>query len=425
MLDIQFIRDNKDAVAVAAQHKNIDLDLDKLLELDDERKNLQQHIDELRTQRNAIAQALQDASQRTPEVMETGKRLKAEITALEEDQRQIMEAFFELMLKVPNIPSADTPIGKDDSENVEIKKQGDLPSFDFEIQDHVALGTSLDILDLEKGVAISGFRGYFLKNEGAQMHMAVLQYVFNKLIGKGFTPMTAPAIVREEPLLNMGQFPGHREETYRLVAKEGEEDKYLAGTAEVGLLSYFADEVLEGTQLPIKLCGFSPCYRSEAGSHGKDTKGLYRVHEFMKIEQLVIAENNVEASLKLHEELLAISEEILQDLGLPYRVIITCTGDQGQGKHKMYDVETWMPSREKYGETHSNSLLTDWQARRANIRYKDTEGIHFAHTLNNTAIASPRILIALWENYQQADGSIRIPEALVPYMGGKTVITRK
>ncbi len=422
MLDIQFIRDNQELVATAARNKNIDLNVAQLIELDDRRRELQQQIDELRAQRNKISDMLQDAAQRTPEVIETGKRLKEETAALEEDHRQVLESFFTLMLKVPNIPSADTPVGKDDTENVEIKKHGEVPVFDFPLRDHVELGTSLGLLDLEKGVAISGFRGYFLKNEGAQMHMAVLQYVFNKLIAKGYTPMTAPAIVREEPLLNMGQFPGHREETYRLAGKEGEEDKYLAGTAEVGLLSYFADEIIDAQQLPIKLCGFSPCYRAEAGSHGKDTKGLYRVHEFMKIEQLVIARNDLEASLKIHEELLAVSEEILQDLGLPYRVIITCTGDQGQGKHKMYDVETWMPSREKYGETHSNSLLTDWQARRANIRYKEGDQIVYAHTLNNTAIASPRILIALWENYQQADGSIRIPEALVPYMGGKTII---
>jgi len=426
MLDIQFIRDNVDLIRKVAVQKNVSLDLDALLAVDDERRALQKKADELRTQKNALAEVLTDASQRTPQKIEEGKQLKEQIATLEAQEKEIGEKFRTLMYLVPNIPSQDSPIGKDDSENVEIAKWGDLPRFDFAFKDHITLGTELGLLDLERGVKVSGFRGYFLKNEGAQMHLAVLQYAFNKLISKGFTPLIAPSIVREEGLYNMGQFPLHRGETYEVRAGDGgdlEEKKYLAGTAEVGLIGLYANEILDKAELPLKLCGFSPCYRSEAGSHGKDTKGLYRVHEFMKVEQVIISENNLTASLKLHEELRAISEEILQDLKLPYRVIMCCTGDMGQGKHKMYDIETWMPSREKYGETHSNSHLTEWQARRANIRYREGDELRFVHTLNNTAIASPRVLIALWENYQQADGSIAIPEVLIPYMQGKTKIT--
>jgi seryl-tRNA synthetase len=423
MLDIQFIRENKELVQKAAKNKNIDIDIDELLALDEKRREIQRKGDELRTRKNEIAEALKDDAQRTPEMIEEGKKIKDELAALENNE--ITTAFQELMLKVPNIPSNDTPIGPDESSNEEVKVVGEIPQFDFEIKDHIELGTSLNILDLERGVKVSGFRGYILKNEGAQMHFALLQYVFNKLISKGFSPMTAPAIVREEALMGMGQFPAHKAEVFTLATSEGEEPKYLAGTAEVGLLGQFSDEIVQKSELPLKLVGFSPCYRSEAGSHGKDTKGLYRVHEFMKVEQLIIAEADMGKGFELHEELLAISEEILQDLKIPYHVIITATGDQGQGKVKMYDIESWMPARGKYGETHSNSFLSDWQARRANIRYKDGNEMKYVYTLNNTAIALPRVLVALWENYQNADGSVSIPEVLVPYMQGITKIEKK
>ena len=262
------------------------------------------------------------------------------------------------------------------------------------------------------------------------MHLAILQYSLNKLIAKGFTPMITPTIVREEALYSMGQFPLHKAETFKLAnAVEVDEDKrenrYLAGTSEVALVNYYANEIIDKAKLPIKFCGFSQCFRSEAGSYGKDTKGIYRIHEFAKIEQVIIAENNIDKSLEILEDLRQISEEILSDLKLPYRVLSICTGDMGLGKYKMYDLESWMPARGNYGETHSDSFLTDWQARRANIRYKDGEEIKFVHTLNNTAIASPRVLIAIWENYQQADGSIIVPDVLRPYMNGVTAIKKK
>lgn len=430
MLDIKFIRENKDEVAEAAKNKNIKVDLDALLELDDQRISLQKAGDILRTQRNEIADMLKDASKRTPEVMEKGKELKDNLVALELRENEIIAQFNSLMLKVPNVYSKDTPVGKDDSENQIAEVVGEPTKFNFEIKDHITLGKELDILDLERGVKVGGFRGYFLKNEGALMHMAVLQFALAKLAAKGFTAMIPPIIVREESLVNMGQFPAFRSETFQLTnAVEVEDDKrenrFLAGTSEVALLNYYAGEIIDKAMLPIKMCAYSQCYRSEVGSYGKDTKGIYRIHEFGKVEQVILCEADTDGGVKLHEELLKISEEILTDLGLPYRSLRICTGDMGAGKYRSYDLEAWMPSRNGYGETHSDSFLTDWQSRRANIRYKDGDEIKFVYTLNNTAIASPRVLIALWENYQQEDGSIVIPEVLRPYMGGKSLISKK
>lgn len=430
MLDITFIRENKEEILKAIKNKNVKLDLDRLLSLDVSRCELQGKIDELRSRRNALAESLQDAATRTPEKLEEGKKLKEELAILEGKANEIVPEYDALMFQVPNVYSGDTPIGKDDSENVEVVKVGEPTTFDFTIKDHIQLGQDLDILDLERGVKVGGFRGYFLKNEGAQMHLAVLQYCLNKLIAKGFTPMIAPTIVRDSALTSMGQFPAYKDQVYKLtnaveVAEAEKENRYLAGTSEVALVSYYADEIVDKSKLPIKMCGFSQCYRSEVGSYGKDTKGIYRIHEFAKIEQVVLAENDLEKSLEILEELREISAEILSDFKLPYRVLSICTGDMSLGKYKAYDLEAWMPSREKYGETHSDSFLTDWQAHRANIRYKDGTETKYVHTLNDTAVASPRILIALWENNQQADGSILIPEVLVPYMGGKTKINRK
>lgn len=430
MLDIDFIRNNTDAVKEAAQHKNIEINIDHLLYLDDQRKELQQKGDKLREERNEIAEQLKDPEKRTDELKEKGKKIKEKISQIETDERALLSEYTDLMLRVPNLYSDDTPVGKDDSENVEIAKVGEPRKFNFEVKDHITLGESLDILDLNRGVKVGGFRGYFLKNEGAQLHFAVLHYAFNKLIEKGFTPFIPPTIVKEEALEYMGQFPLHKAETFKLtnavdVDDEKKESRYLVGTSEVPLVSYYANEVLDKSQLPVKLCAFSQAYRSEVGSYGKDTKGIYRIHEFGKVEQVIICEADMESGLRLHEELRAISEEILQDLELPYRVLQICTGDMGQGKYRMYDLESWMPSRESYGETHSDSFLTDWQARRANIKYKDGNETKYAYTLNNTAIASPRILIALLENYQNEDGSITIPQVLRPYLNNQEKIEPK
>ena len=416
MLDIKFIKENLDLCKEAAKNKNRVVDWDKLLLLDEKRRDLIAQSEKLRSERNKASEnAGADEAAR-----EAGKRLKNELKVLEDELRTVEESFTALMLTVPNIPDKSVPIGKDENDNKEVKTWGEVPKFDFPIKDHIELGKSLDLIDLDRASKVGGSRAYFLKNEGAQMEFAVLFYTFQKLIQKGYTPLMAPSLVREFTLFGNGQLPWGRDEVYHLE----KDDMYLAGTAEVPVTSYFSDEVLQESDLPKKFVAFSPCFRREAGSYGKDTKGLYRLHQFNKIEQVIISKNDMNTSLTLHEELLANSEEVLKDLELPYRVLLMCTGDMGEPQVKKYDIETWMPSRKAYGETMSNSVMGDFQARRLKIRYKTKDGkVFFCHTLNNTAVASPRILIAILENYQQKDGSIRVPKVLQPYIG-KEVISR-
>jgi len=423
MLDIKFIRENKDVVKKAIKDKGLTLDLEKLLKLDEERRKLITETDELNKQRKELAKERDK---------EKGKALKEKLGKLEEKLREVEGQYNELMLLVPNIPSPETPVG-DAGANKEIYKWGEIPKFDFKPKSHIELGEALDLIDLERGVKASGFRGYYLKNEAVLMQMAVLWHTLRKLIAKGFTPMIPPTLLREFALVGSGHFPFGREEVYQIgnphsLEQKGDEDKnkvFLAGTSEPAVLAYYAGEVLEEKNLPVKICAVSPAYRSEVGSYGKDTKGVYRIHEFMKVEQVVLCQNNIEESKKWLSELENISKEILEELELPYRVIVNATGDQGAGKYEMHDIETWMPSREGYGETHSDSALTDWQARRLNIRYRTKAGkFEYVHTLNNTAIASPRILIAILENYQQPDGSVKIPKVLQEYVG-KKIITPK
>jgi seryl-tRNA synthetase len=415
MLDIKYIRDNLEICKEAAKNKNRVVEWKKLLSLDDKRRKLIGDSDELRGERNKIGDVSKDEKAR-----EKGKLLKEKLKKIEDELRGIEEEFNLLMLTVPNVPDKSVPVGTDSSENVEVKKWGKLPEFDFTPKDHIALGKSLDLIDLERGAKVGGSRAYFLKNEAAQMEFAVLFYTFQKLIAKGYTPLIAPSLVREFTLFGNGQFPWGREEVYHLE----KDDVYLAGTAEVPVTAYFSGEMLSEADLPKKFVAFSPCFRREAGSYGKDTKGVYRLHQFNKVEQVIISKNDMNTSITLHEELLANSEEILQDLQLPYRVLCMCTGDMGEPQVKKYDIETWMPSRASYGETMSNSFMGDFQSRRLKIRYKEKSGrVQFVHTLNNTAIASPRILIAILENYQQKDGSVKIPKVLQQYFG-KDIIKR-
>jgi seryl-tRNA synthetase len=407
MLDINFIKENLKEIKKAAKNKKIDVDLDKLLKLDEKRRQLIQEMDQLRSKRNENADLLKDPQKRTETLIAEGRELKDKVSALEKEQQVILAEYDEIMLRVPNIPSEDTPIGKDDKDNKEVATWGELPKFEFKIKDHVQLGESLDLLDINRGVKVSGFRGYYLKNEGAQMQMAIMAYTLNKLIAKGFTPFITPTLVKEAALIGSGHFPAGKEEIYQIgnpgKLESGEDQKdplFLAGTSEPSLIAYNMNETLSEADLPLKYCGFSTCYRSEIGSYGKDTKGIYRLHEFMKIEQVLICKADIKEGLAYLEELRKIAEEILQDLKLPYHVIAVCTGDMGAGKYKMYDIETWMPSRNAYSETHSDSFLTDWQARRLNLKYKTKSGeTKYAFTLNNTAIASPRILIAIWEGH--------------------------
>ena len=415
MLDIKYIRENLELCKEAAKNKNREVDWDKLLELDKVRRALIGESELKRELRNTI-----HGDGKDPVAREKGKKLKEELKKNEDDLRKVEEEFHALMLTVPNVPDKSVPIGKDSSGNKEIKKWGTPPKFDFPIKDHIELARSLDLIDFDRGAKVGGSRAYFLKNEAAQMEFAVLFYTFQKLIKKGYTPLIAPSLVREFTLFGNGQFPWGREEVYHLE----KDDEYLAGTAEVPVTSYFADEVLKESDLPKKFVAFSPCFRREAGSYGKDTRGVYRLHQFNKVEQVIISTNDMNNSFTLHEELLANAEEILQDLELPYRVLLMCTGDMGEPQVKKYDIETWMPGRKEYGETMSNSVMGDFQARRLKLRYKTKDGkMLFCHTLNNTAIASPRILIAILENYQQKDGSIKVPKVLKQYLG-KDIIRR-
>jgi seryl-tRNA synthetase len=327
--------------------------------------------------------------------------------------------FRELMLYVPAVPLEDVPLGENDVDNVEIRRVGEIPAFAFRIRDHVELGELHGMIDIPRGVKVAGSRMYFLRGKGVDLHRAVIQLALDVLKRKGFTPMVVPVLVRETAMTGTGYFPLGREETYWV---NGEPPLFLVGTSEVPLVSYYAGEVLEETELPLLLAGVSECFRKEVGSAGKDTRGLYRVHQFTKVEQVVIAPADPVLSLRLHGQILSYAEEILKLLELPYRVVEVCTGDMGQGQVKKHDIETWMPSRGKYGETHSCSSFHDFQARRSGLKYRTREGdVCFCYTLNNTAIASPRILIPLLENHQREDGSIRIPEALRSYLDGADV----
>jgi seryl-tRNA synthetase len=415
MISLDAIRQNPQKYKDAAKHKNREVDIDEILRLDDEAGKLRALIQETRKKRNEYAAI---GKSNPDKARQEGKKLKDELKKLEESLGEITSRLLVLLSHVPNSPLPEVPIGKDDKGNVEIKKVGEPAKFDFAPLDHITLGKNLDIIDLERGSKVSGFRGYFLKNQGAVLSFALMFYVFQKLVAKGYTPIIAPAIVKRFALFGAGQFPWGEQEVYTL----NDDDAYLAGTAEVPVTSYFANEILQEKDLPYRFVAFSPCFRREAGSYGKDTRGLYRVHEFFKIEQVIISRADIDEARTLHEELQSNCESILQDLGLPYRVLLMCTGDMGEPQLKKYDTETWMPSRGGYGETMSNSIMGDFQTRRLGLRYKTADGkTEYCFSLNNTALASPRILIAILENYQQADGSVKIPEKLQSLCGFKTI----
>jgi len=412
MLDIKFIRENLELCKTAANNKNREVDWDTLLKLDNQRRELIGKSETLRAERNKIS----DKGQETRNTR--GKEIKIELKKIEDELHSVEEKFGLLMLTIPNVPDKNVPIGKDANGNLELRTWGEIPQFSFPVKNHIELAKSLDLIDFERGAKIGGFRAYFLKNEAAQIELALMWFTLHKLISKGYTPLIAPSLVRDFTLVGNGQFPWGKEEVYALTKDE----LYLAGTAEVPVTAYYSNEILQEKDLPKKFVAFSSCYRREAGSYGKDTKGAYRVHQFNKVEQVIISTADVNNSLTLHEELLANAEEILRDLELPYRVMLMCTGDMGEPQVKKYDIETWMPGRGAYGETMSNSFMGDFQARRLKIRYKGKDGqVRYCHTLNNTALASPRILIAILENYQKKNGSIAIPKVLQPFLGKEIV----
>jgi len=424
MLDIKFIRENSEAVKKAAVDKNISLDVGRLLSLDKTRRELISRIENARFQQKKLGR----------ENIEEATKLKKEQKELVAELQKIDADYETLMVQAPTIPSSDTPLGKSADDNVEILKWGKMPEFDFEPKDHIQLGKELDILDLERGAKVAGYRGYYLKNKGARLVMALMFYAFNKMASKGYSPMIPPTLVKEFALFGSGYFSGkeynsEKDEIYQVATRDkemdgraSEEKKFLVGTAEPSLLAYYAGEVLKEEDLPLRLCGFSPCYRSEIGSYGKDTKGLYRVHEFMKVEQVILAKADIESTDKLQQEMVGLSRELHEDLKLPYRLLQICTGDMSAGKYKAFDIEAWAAGLKRWCETGSASNFLDWQARRLSIRYIDKNGqTKFVYMLNNTALATPRTFIALVENNQQKDGSIEVPKVLRDYCGFKKI----
>ncbi len=414
MLDIHFIRENADLVKAGALKKHLSVDIDRLLVLDDERRQLRGDLDQKRAEQNRASTLMPSTHGNDREkLLESMRQLKVGMQETEDRYKEVMKEWQELMLMVPNLPDMSVPEGDDDSGNQAVRSWGEVPSFSFTPKDHTELMTALNIADFERGAKVAGFRGYFLKGDGVLLANALSQLALAHFTAKGFEPMIVPSLVRRETFLGTGYLPQGEEDLYK--TQDGE---YLAGTGEVATMGYYMDETLASSELPKKFLSYSPCFRREAGSHSKDTKGLIRVHEFFKWEQVVLCEASHATSVQLHEELTANAEEFLQKLGIAYQVVVNCGGDLGLGQVKKYDIEAWLPSQKTYRETHSSSYFHDFQARRLNLRYKDAEGtLRFVHSLNNTAVAMPRLLAMLVENYQQEDGTIRVPAALVPYVG--------
>ncbi len=423
MIDIKIIRENPEIFKKACKTKGFCVDIDKLLQLDSDLRKAKTRLQEITTEKNSLGKSIPklsvDEKQKTLNKL---TELKNEEITLSEQLKNLQPEFDALMLAVPQPPDEDVPEGKDETENVEISRWGKIRKFDFELKDHVQLGLALNIIDIERAVRLAGTRNYFLKGAGAMLHWAVLRFAMDFMIQKGYVPFSVPMLIRNEAMVGTGFFPGFEEQTYRM-----EQDELnLAGTAEVPLTAYLMGEIIPQETLPQKFVGLSTCYRREAGAAGKDTYGLYRIHQFDKVEQVVICENDPERSAKFHEEILANAEAVMQAIGIPHRVVKVCTGDLGRGQAKKYDIEAWMPSRNSFGETHSASKFYDFQARRLNLRYKDskTKKNLFCHTLNNTVIASPRILIPILELNQNKDGSVNIPKVLQSYMNGMEKITK-
>ena len=423
MIDIKLIRENPQRFQEGATAKGFDVDIDRLLAVDAALLEAKKKLQDIATEKNRLGKEIPTLSpEAKKQVLDTLADLKQEEARLNEQSKQLQPEFETLMSQVPQPPGPEVPCGADDTENVELRTWGTIRQFDFEPKDHIELGTALGLIDVQRGVKLAGTRNYFLTGDGALLHWAVLRFALDTMIEKGYRPMMVPLLMRDEAMCGTGYYPGAEEQTYRM-ERDG---LNLAGTAEVPLTAYYMGEILAAEQLPAKFVGLSTCFRREAGAAGKDTYGLYRIHQFDKVEQVIIGENDEEKSKQYHQEILANSEAVMQALELPYRVVNVCTGDLGRGQVQKYDIEAWMPSRSSFGETHSASRFYEFQARRMNLRYKTAEGKNvFCHTLNNTVIASPRVLIALLELYQNADGSVTVPKVLRSYMGQKERIEPK
>ncbi len=420
MLDKRFIRDHPDTVKAAVRAKGVDLDVDELLQADKTVRNLQHELDDAQAQRKSSAKQFAQADEARRAELRAGQaELDGRLRQLRDELSEAGIQLQELMLRTPTIPWEGAPVGADESANVTIRTWGERPGFDFEPLDHVELLEKRGWAEFARARKVAGERAYALRDEAVLLERALHSYAIDMLLSRDFTVISVPSLVKEEPLIGTGQFPGHREETYSIPA----DDLYLAGTAEVALVGLHSGEILDKKQLPVRYAGISPCFRREIGSAGRDVRGLLRVHQFEKVEQFVICEADPAESERWHAELLSTAERLLQGLGLHYQVVETSTGDMGIGKFRMNDINTWFPSLNRFRETHSCSSLHDWQARRANLRYRDSDGtVRFAHTLNNTAIATPRLLAALVENGQTAAAEVRVPEVLRPYLGQRELL---
>jgi len=420
MLDIQFIRQNADQVRAAIKNKGLTLDLDDLLAVDRERREATTELEHKRARKNELSSGIPKASKDDrPRLVEEAKQVRTEIEQLEPRLGEIQKRYQDLMLRVPSLPRPEVPIGKGEEDNVEVRRVGEPRKFDFTPRDHLELMTALGMVEFDGPRRFAGQRSYALVGDGALLEMALLRLAVDTLVERGLKLVSPPVMVKERAMIGTGFFPLGREEAYSIPADE----VFLIGTSEVPLVSMHCDDVLDEGRLPLKYAGISPCFRREAGAHGKDTRGLYRVHQFMKVEQVVICAPDEGIAEKIHYELLGNAEAILAKLEIPYRVAIACTGEIGLGQTRKHEVESWMPGRNAFSETHSCSTLGDFQSRRSNIRVRLADGsLGWPYTLNNTAVASPRILIPLLENHQNADGSVTLPKALVPYMLGKAAL---
>jgi seryl-tRNA synthetase len=419
MLDIKFIKEHRDLVKSAAIKKHINVDVDKLLRLDSERLELLREIEALRAEQNTASLKIgQSEGENRESAIIAMRTLKEGLKNKEDSHKKVHKKWQGIMWQIPNVPDVSVPDGVSDADNIQIKTWGEKTVFDFEPKDHIEIMQSLDMVDFERGSKVHGFRGYYLKNDAVRLSFAIWQYALEFFSAKGFNPMMPPSIVRANNLYGTGHLPNEAEDVYKT-----QDDDYLSGTAEVPVMGYHSDEILIESAFPVKYLAFSPCYRREAGSHGKDTKGLIRVHEFYKWEQIVLCEASHEKSVYYHEEINRNTEEFIESMNIPYQTVLNCGGDLGQGQVKKYDVELWVPGEKKYREISSASYFHDFQARRFNIRYRDENGkMQFAHSLNCTAIPTPRILVSLIENFQTENGDIMVPEVLQKFMEGKQII---
>ncbi len=417
MLDIKFIRENKDVIQAGAKKKHIDFDVEALLKVDDSRRALLKEVEEMRGKQNIATEEISKADENERETLiAKSKELKEVSQKKEEELKSVMKTWQILMLEVPNIPDMSVPEGASEKDNVTLKEWGEKPNFSFTPKDHMTLMKDLDMVDFERGVKVHGFRGYFLKNDGALLSWAIWNYAQDFFLKKNFVPFIAPSIIHKEFLYGTGHLPGDAQDLY-----ETQDGDYLSGTAEIPMMAYHSEEILKKEELPKRYLAFSPCFRREAGSHGKDVKGLIRVHEFYKFEQLILCEADHAESERLHEELNRNTEEFIESLNIPYRQVIISGGDLKKGHVKSYDTELWVPMEKTYREIGSASYYHDYQTRRFNIRYDDNGKKYYTHSLNATAIPTPRILVSLVENFQQEDGSIKIPEVLQKYIGKKVI----